>query len=386
MSTIIMIVFPKDRVILSTTVATLSNSSPEASSKTADNQKPPANVLFFYHRSNTGAHTDTTFLTVIPCASAPGLEILNPSTGRWVRPEAAGDCEAGADVMLLAGELLQVLGQGGYQAAVHRVVRPAGLSDPRVSTPLLVRGSAGAVIRDSMLPTSVTACLAVEKKGEVGEMVEGGGGEGGQLLTMADLWAALQFRGGASESAEDWDDSERSRVCRGGGDRAEVYGEPPPPPPLVRCRKAGGEEEIRGVFEAFAGHGRVTVLSMDPLLVRINGFASAEECAAIMEQASGGLAESTTWGGADAQDDSNGLRSSSTTWIADASLPLLESLTARVSGMSGLPSTFMEKWQVRTLARESLGRVHNDVVIRGGVSGMFQDQKSWKRTWVCAKG
>lgn len=266
--------------------------------------------------------------------------------------------------MLLAGELLQVLGQGGYQAAVHRVVRPAGLSDPRVSTPLLVRGSAGAVIRDSMLPTSVTACLAAEKKGGVGEAVEGGGGEGGQLLTMADLWAALQFRGGASESAEDRDDSERSGVCRGGGDRAKAYGEPPPPP-LARCRKAGGEGEIQGVFEAFAGDGRVTVLSMDPLLVLINGFASAEECAAIMEQASGGLAESTTWGGADAQDESNGLRSSSTTWIADASLPLLESLTARVSGMSGLPSTFMEKWQVRTLARESVGRGRNAVVVRG---------------------
>ncbi|CAN0534335.1 unnamed protein product, partial [Scytosiphon promiscuus] len=69
----------------------------------------------------------------------------------------------------------------------------------------------------------------------------------------------------------------------------------------------------------------VTVLSVEPLLVRLHGFVSREECSAIMAEASvgGGLAESTTWGGADAQDDSNGLRSSSTTWIADCALLLL---------------------------------------------------------------
>ncbi|CAN0423954.1 unnamed protein product, partial [Ectocarpus sp. 13 AM-2016] len=65
-------------------------------------------------RPLAGTHTDTTFLTVIPCASAPGLEIIQPSTGRWVRPEASRDCRPGSDVMLLAGELLQVFGRGRY--------------------------------------------------------------------------------------------------------------------------------------------------------------------------------------------------------------------------------------------------------------------------------
>ena len=120
---------------------------------------------------------------------------------------------------------------------------------------------------------------------------------------------------------------------------------------------AGGQGsggDIRRAFAPFVRDGvdGVTVLSVEPLLVRLHGFVSSEECSEIMEQASagGGLAESTTWGGADAQDESNGLRSSSTTWIADCALPLLSGLTAKVSEMSGLPSTFMEKWQVR-LAR-----------------------------------
>lgn len=295
-----------------------------------------------------GAHTDTTFLTVIPCASAPGLEIMQPSTGRWVRPEAARKCQPGCDVMLLAGELLQVLGRGRYQAAVHRVVRPAGLVEPRVSTPLLVRGRAGAVIQDSLLPPAVTdrleegsgesrhAWSVREKRPEE---------EGGGKLTMTDLWAALQFRGGATPDADDNDDSTGADSPRG----------VPSSPPLAQAKT---KEQIRRRFGPFARDG-VSILSVDPLLVRLHGFVSAEECEAIINQGSATFAESTTWGGADAQAESDILRTSSTTWLADDSLapllgatgtPLLESMTASVCGMSGLPSAFMEKWQVRIAA------------------------------------
>lgn len=297
-----------------------------------------------------GAHTDTTFLTVIPCASAPGLEILQPSTGRWVRPEAARKCQPGCDVMLLAGELLQVLGRGRYQAAVHRVVRPADLVEPRVSTPLLVRGRAGAVVRDSMLPPAVTDRLE-ERSGEprhaaAGSPPSSATEEEGGKLTMTDLWAALQFRGGATTSEDE-------SFCGGSGEDSTGEGprSVPSSPPLAQAKT---EEQIRRRFGPFARDG-VSVLSLDPLLVRLHGFVSAEECKAIINQGSATFAESTTWGGADAQAESDVLRTSSTTWLADDSLasppgardtPLLESMTESVCGMSGLPSAFMEKWQV----------------------------------------
>lgn len=239
--------------------------------------------------------------------------------------------------MLLAGELLQILGNGRYQAAVHRVVRPVGLSEPRVSTPLLVRGAAGVAIRNSMLPAAVTAKFRDEARptleGDNDTLGKEAGIDTDGQLTMKDLWAALQFRGGALGDSEEELEGNR-------GDLDESS-------PLA-CSLQGEEDEIRRVFGPFARDG-ITVLSTDPLLVRLHGFASSEECAAIIDQASGGLAESTTWGGTDAQDETDGLRVSSTTWIADESLPLLGDLTKRVIGMSGLPSTFMEKWQVCTV-------------------------------------
>ncbi len=325
-----------------------------------------------------GAHTDTTFLTVIPCASVPGLEILNPATKRWVRPEAARSCRPGdSDVMLLAGELLQVFGRDRYQAAVHRVVRPAGATEPRVSTPLLLRGAGGVTVRDSMLPPAVTSRFeehslhaarrvegvrpmtagAAAAAGAAAEEVppdEADGG-GARKLTMTDLWRALQFRGGASSTDASGGGGGAEREPESGGlpracsvDAPSSLSSPPPPPPhLPPLAQAQTEEQIRKCFEPFARDG-VTVLSVDPLLVRLHGFASEEECNMIIAQGLGTLEESTTWGGADAQAETDGTRSSTTTWLADESLaPLLATLTERVSGMSGLPSTFMEKWQVR---------------------------------------
>eukprot|EP00903_Cladosiphon_okamuranus_P012123 g11375.t1 len=329
-----------------------------------------------------GAHTDTTFLTVIPCASAPGLEILQPSTGRWVRPEAARYCRPGSDVMLLSGELLQVFGRDRYRAAVHRVVRPVGATEPRVSTPLLVRGATGAVIRDSMLPPAVTARF--EERFVEARRVEGlreneaarsssGVDDGKGRLTMTDLWKALQFRGGALSDEGFGGGVGGSGEAGGleglgGGDVVEEDGPSTsssssapssPPPPLA---EAQNEEEIRALFEPFA-RGGVTVLSVDPLLVRLHGFASPEECALIIAEGLGTLEESTTWGGADVQAETDGLRSSATAWLADDSIaPLLATLTERVSGMSGLPSAFMEKWQVARYKPQGFFKLHTDHV------------------------
>ncbi|CAB1107803.1 unnamed protein product [Ectocarpus sp. CCAP 1310/34] len=305
-----------------------------------------------------GTHTDTTFLTVIPCASAPGLEIIQPSTGRWVRPEASRDCRPGSDVMLLAGELLQVFGRGRYQAAVHRVVRPAGSTEPRVSTPLLLRGVAGAAIRGSMLPPAVAARLerrseeAKQTRREIRRAAGGSsweeGDEGGEL-NMTDLWAALQFRGGATPGSS------------GGGDgwSGEISDSVSSPPPLAQAKTT---DQIRECFEPYARDG-VAVLSVDPLLVRLRGFASPDQCSAIIDQGMESLEESTTWGGAGAQTESDVLRRSATTWLADDCLaPLLGRLTERVSGMSGVPSAFMEKWQVARYRPDGYFKLHTDHV------------------------
>lgn len=292
-------------------------------------------------------------------------------------------------LQLLSGELLQVFGRDRYRAAVHRVVRPAGATEPRVSTPLLVRGAAGAVVRDSMLPPAVTARFgkrSAEARREDGLREEEAGagmgaaaaarsssgvdaGEVEGRLTMTDLWRALQFRGGASADEESGDGGVSGGEA-GGFDSGAAEGDTPSSPsrPLAETRS---EEQIRRRFEPFARDG-VTVLSVNPLLVRLHGFASSEECALIIAQGLGTLEESTTWGGADAQAESDGLRRSATAWLADDSLaPLLETLTERVSGMSGLPSAFMEKWQVRCGASgpKRVAGFLQRVCVTGGQSG-----------------
>jgi isopenicillin N synthase-like dioxygenase len=96
------------------------------------------------------AHTDTTFLTLIPCSSVAGLEVWTAATG-WVRPEE--HVESDGAVIVLPGELLQVLTAGVFSAAVHRVTRfsssghaAKGERVSRLSMPLLVRGVKQAVV------------------------------------------------------------------------------------------------------------------------------------------------------------------------------------------------------------------------------------------------
>ena len=120
-------------------------------------------------------HVDSTFLTMIPMPTLPGLEVWCPSKkyatsddmaerGEWVRPiipfdddyassipgkneEDDDDC---AYVIVLSGEFLQLLSDGSVPACIHRVIPPKSSSPsasssskqkykPRVSAPLFVR-------------------------------------------------------------------------------------------------------------------------------------------------------------------------------------------------------------------------------------------------------
>lgn len=114
-----------------------------------------------------GSHTDTSFITIVPVASVSGLEVFDESSDVWVRPELIARRHfeeerrgRGLDpnvefvdspesdnnsrpwharyVVLMPGELLQLVTQGEINSAVHRVVA-ASAGKPRLSAPVLLR-------------------------------------------------------------------------------------------------------------------------------------------------------------------------------------------------------------------------------------------------------
>lgn len=100
-----------------------------------------------------GAHTDTTFITVIPVASVAGFEVFDETATKWYRPELAArrhyeNNTKGCDVpwharyvLAIPGELLQILTRQEILASVHRVV--VATDGCRYSAPLLLRGRTG---------------------------------------------------------------------------------------------------------------------------------------------------------------------------------------------------------------------------------------------------
>lgn len=114
-----------------------------------------------------GAHTDSTFLTAVPVAAITGLEVYDEATEQWYRPERAArqhwqveqqarglDPSAVVEVVdgnnelpwhtrylvIMPGELLQLVTRSEIVAAVHRVV---AADRPRLSSPVLLRGRPG---------------------------------------------------------------------------------------------------------------------------------------------------------------------------------------------------------------------------------------------------
>eukprot|EP00594_Rhizosolenia_setigera_P010473 CAMPEP_0178973868 /NCGR_PEP_ID=MMETSP0789-20121207/22024_1 /TAXON_ID=3005 /ORGANISM="Rhizosolenia setigera, Strain CCMP 1694" /LENGTH=627 /DNA_ID=CAMNT_0020661907 /DNA_START=217 /DNA_END=2100 /DNA_ORIENTATION=- len=105
-----------------------------------------------------GAHTDTTFVTIVPVAQVSGLEVYDESSSAWVRPELIArmhyenemfeknlnyDDESWHSryVVVMTGELLQIVTRGMIESAVHRVVAATG-GDSRLSAPILLRARA----------------------------------------------------------------------------------------------------------------------------------------------------------------------------------------------------------------------------------------------------
>ena len=123
-----------------------------------------------------GAHTDCSFMTMVPVAEVSGLEIFDEGVEKWLRPELLarqhwenerrergldpdvktesitifdGDDEKKVEidwnsryVVAMPGELLQIASRNEVAAAVHRVVSVTD-GDARISAPVLLRARSG---------------------------------------------------------------------------------------------------------------------------------------------------------------------------------------------------------------------------------------------------
>jgi isopenicillin N synthase-like dioxygenase len=80
------------------------------------------------------AHEDVNLLTLLPAATASGLEIQDLQGNWYAVPSNAGD------IVVNVGDMLQLASQGYYRSTTHRVVNPTGTAaaQSRYSMPLFL--------------------------------------------------------------------------------------------------------------------------------------------------------------------------------------------------------------------------------------------------------
>lgn len=90
------------------------------------------------------AHEDINLITLLPAATAPGLEVKDLK-GNW----HAVECNPG-DIVINAGDMLQMASNGYYISTTHRVVNPMGPEAklPRYSMPLFLHPRAEVRLSD----------------------------------------------------------------------------------------------------------------------------------------------------------------------------------------------------------------------------------------------
>jgi len=117
------------------------------SNNNGDNKKKAASEIF-------GAHTDTSFVTIVPAAKVSGLEVFDEDSLQWYRPELNARKHSkrlgskddqfpwhARYLVVMPGELLQLTSRNNIPAVVHRVV--AATDAPRLSAPVLLRARPG---------------------------------------------------------------------------------------------------------------------------------------------------------------------------------------------------------------------------------------------------
>ncbi len=84
------------------------------------------------------AHEDINLITLLPAATAPGLQVKD-TTGRWIDVE----CNPG-DIVINVGDMLQMASQQYYVSTTHQVINPSGdlALQPRFSIPLFLHARA----------------------------------------------------------------------------------------------------------------------------------------------------------------------------------------------------------------------------------------------------
>ena len=127
-----------------------------------------------------GAHTDTSFVTIVPAAKVSGLEVFDEDSLKWYRPElkARGhartlDPEGVTEALfpwhcrylvVMPGELLQLTSRNNIPAVVHRVV--ATTDAPRLSAPVLLRARPGTIFDvERYMGSTTKASLLLDSNG-----------------------------------------------------------------------------------------------------------------------------------------------------------------------------------------------------------------------------
>ncbi len=106
------------------------------------------------------AHEDINLITLLPAATAMGLELLDPE-GNWVNVP----CSPG-DLVINGGDMLQMASGGYFRSATHRVVNPEGAltATSRFSMPLFLHPR-----REVVLAGNTTArAYLLERLAEIG--------------------------------------------------------------------------------------------------------------------------------------------------------------------------------------------------------------------------
>ena len=122
---------------------------------------PPLTGLEQAGAIRAAAHEDINFMTLIPVASAEGLQVKDIS-GRWHDVP----CDYG-NISINVGDMLQMLTRGHYPATTHRVVNPEithNPSKPRMSMPLFMHPEADVVLK----PDFTAEDFLDQRLGEIG--------------------------------------------------------------------------------------------------------------------------------------------------------------------------------------------------------------------------
>ncbi|PZD71921.1 hypothetical protein C1752_04295 [Acaryochloris thomasi RCC1774] len=111
------------------------------------------------------AHEDINLITLLPAATAMGLELLDPQEN-WV----SVPCSPG-DIVINGGDMLQMASGGYYRSATHRVINPEGpmSATSRFSMPLFLHPR-----REVVLAGTTTArAYLLERLAEIGLLADG---------------------------------------------------------------------------------------------------------------------------------------------------------------------------------------------------------------------